>query len=76
MKNEFENKVNTFIKSEAVNSTKPLNRYIHGVVFCDTAELFYLCGDYFNAGKYLDIGGPMLAASPYMTEKANELSQK
>lgn len=76
MKNEFENKVNSFVKSAAVNNNKPLNIFVSGMVFLDTAELFYLCGDMFNAGKNLDIGGPMLAASPYMTGKANELSQK
>ena len=54
----------------------PLSRFLKGYVFVNSAELFYLCGDLDNAAKYLDIGGPMLSASVFYTNKANELSEK
>jgi len=73
MKNEFENKLNQSTSAASVQ-TSPLTQYLRGCVFYDTAELFYLCGDYANAAKYLDIGGPMLAVCPTATQKANRLS--
>ncbi len=75
MKNEFENKFNQKTANTTVQQS-PLAGYIRGCVFCDTAELLYLCGDFANAAKYLDIGGPMLAVCPTATQKANMLSDK
>lgn len=72
MKNDFENQFNSTTGAEQQSSA--LSYFIRGSVFFETAELFYLCGDYANAAKYLDIGGPMLTASPYALEKANSLS--
>lgn len=68
---------NLFNSSEGASQQgTPLMKFIRGTVFCNTAELFYLCGDYISAAKYLDIGGPMLAVSPAATQQANKLSEK
>ena len=74
IKNEYENLFNS--TTGASQQGTPLSRFLKGAVFMETAELFYLCGDISNAAKYLDIGGPMLAASPAETENANKLSAK
>lgn len=74
IKNEYENLFNS--STGASQQGTPLNRLLKGTVFMETAELFYLCGDLESAGKYLDIGGPMLSASPYQTKIANKLSAK
>ncbi|MCI7766965.1 MAG: hypothetical protein MSJ26_03155 [Oscillospiraceae bacterium] len=74
IKNEYENLFNS--STGASQQGTPLNRFYKGAVFMETAELFYLCGDLESAGKYLDIGGPMLSASPAQTENANRLSAK
>lgn len=74
IKNEYENLFNS--SEGASQQGTPLNRFLKGAVFMETAELFYLCGDIDNAAKYLDIGGPMLSASPAETERANKLSAK
>lgn len=77
MKNEFENKLNKDLIDRNLSYNKTsINTFNKGLVFFGTAELFYLCGDFSNAAKYLDIGGPMLAMSNVQTEKANELSAK
>lgn len=74
LKNDFENQFN---KTVAANQQgTPLSRLIKGGVFFETAELFYLNGEYEKAGKYLDIGGPLLSGSPSETERANRLSEK
>lgn len=72
--NEYQNLFNS--STGAAQQGTPLNRLINGTVFMDSAELFYLCGDLDNAAKYIDIGGPMLSASPFLTGKANDLSEK
>ena len=74
IKNEYENLFNS--SEGASQQGTPLNRFLKGEVFMETAEFFYLCGDIDNAAKYLDIGGPMLSASPAETERANRLSAK
>lgn len=74
IKNEYENLFNSSTGA-SVQGT-PLSRFLKGCVFVNSAELFYLCGDLDNAAKYLDIGGPMLSASVFYTNKANELSEK
>lgn len=72
--NEYQNLFNS--TTGASQQGTPLNQIIRGLTFAETAELFYLCGDISNAVKYLDIGGPMLSASPAETENANKLSAK
>ncbi|MGN0638623.1 MAG: hypothetical protein ACI4J0_09660 [Huintestinicola sp.] len=72
--NEYQNLFNS--STGASQQGTPLSRIIRGATFAETAELFYLCGDLDNAAKYLDIGGPMLSASPAETEIANKLSAK
>ena len=72
--NEYQNLFNS--TTGASQQGTPLNQIIRGLTFAETAELFYLCGDISNAAKYLDIGGPMLSASPAETENANKLSAK
>lgn len=72
MKNDFENQLNSVTGTQP--QTTALSQFIRGSVFFETAELFYLCGDYDSAAKYLDIGGPMLTASKYTLERANRLS--
>lgn len=74
IKNEYDNLFNS--SEGASQQGTSLNRFLKGGVFMETAELFYLCGDIDNAAKYLDIGGPMLSASPAETERANKLSEK
>lgn len=74
IKNENENLFNS-TTGASVQGT-PLSRFLKGCVFMDSAELFYLCGDLENAAKYIDIGGPMLSASVFYTNKANDLSEK
>ncbi len=74
MQNDFMNQFNRTTGADQQGA--PLSRLIKGETFLKTAELFYLCGDYANAGKYLDIGGPMLAGSPSETARANKLSEK
>lgn len=74
MHNEYQNLFNS--STGASQQGTPLSRLLNGATFASTAELFYLCGDIDNAAKYLDIGGPMLSASPSETERANKLSAK
>lgn len=74
MKNSFENQFNRTAASD--EQSTPLSRILRGSVFFETAELYYLCGDYANAGKYLDIGGPLLNGCPQKTALANKLSDK
>lgn len=74
MKNEFDNLTMKTVTAQ-MGST-PLNTMITGQIFCETAELFFLCGDIGNAAKYIDIGGPMVTASPSALKKANKLSEK
>lgn len=73
MKNEYENKVNNDMRSA---EQAPLTRLTKGLELLETAELFYECGNYEYAAKTVDLGGPMVTASPFLTERANELSQK
>lgn len=72
MKNEYENRFNAV--SDNNSQPTPFQQFERGMVFFETAELFYLSGDCVSAAKYLDIGGPMIAANPAMLEKANRLS--
>lgn len=72
IQNEYQNLFNS--STGASQQGTPLDRFLKGAVFMETAELFYLCGDLENAAKYLDIGGPMLSASPHQTKIANKLS--
>lgn len=74
IKNEYENLFNSTTGASVQGA--PLSIFLKGCIFMDSAELFYLCGDLENAAKYLDIGGPMLSASVFYTNKANELSEK
>lgn len=76
MMNEFENKFNKDIASYASSAVNKNNiaLLVKGQIFYSTAELFYLNGDYSNAARYLDIGGPLLAMSPVDLQRANKLS--
>ena len=74
MMNDFANQTNQ--RTEARMQATPINRIIKGSIFCNTAELFFHCGDYANAAKYLDIGGPMVAECAGLLDEANKLSAK
>lgn len=76
MKNDIANIFENDARSSGVQQSDPMTAFNRGMIFWSTAELFYLCGDMENAGKYLDIGGPMLSASPLFIQKANRLSEK
>lgn len=76
MRNDFMNQFETTAKKASAQQTAPLNAFLRGIQFYRTAELYYLNGEYQNAAKSLDTGGPMLAASQYFLRKANELSAK
>lgn len=70
-KNEFDNKLQRDASAVPEN---PLRRFSRGSVFVATAKLFYLNGDYLNAAKNLDIGGPLTAVTPYLTSEVNKFS--
>lgn len=72
MLNDFHNRN----VSDSKSSPTPYLTFDNGIIMYETAELFYLCGDYKNAAYFLDTGGPMLSASAYETELANRLSAK
>jgi len=74
IRNKFENQFNSSIGASQQGT--PLSRLISGSVFCETAELYYLCGDLDSAAKYLDIGGPMVSGCKFALEEANKLSEK
>lgn len=76
IKNEYENISENDARKVGAAQTDPMTAFNRGMIFLSTAELFYLCGDVANAGKYLDIGGPMLSPSPFFLQRANELSGK
>lgn len=76
MKNEFENNVTRDNNSSGNAQNYPLAQFLRGTVFIDTAELYYLCGDLWEAGQSLDIGGPLVANCPFMLSRANDLSAK
>lgn len=76
IKNEYENIFENDARKVGAVQTDPMTAFNRGMIFLSTAELFYLCGDAANAGKYLDIGGPMLSPSPFFLQRANELSGK
>ncbi len=76
MKNEFENNVERDNRNSGNVLNHPLAQFLRGMVFINTAELYYLCGDLWEAGQSLDIGGPMVANCPFMLSRANDLSAK
>lgn len=76
MKNEFENNVTRDSNNSGNEQNYPLAQFTRGMVFIDTAELYYLCGDLWEAGQSLDTGGPMVANCPFMLSRANDLSAK
>ncbi|MGN0641603.1 MAG: hypothetical protein ACI4JJ_00525 [Huintestinicola sp.] len=39
-----------------------------------TAKIYIGLGDYENAAKYADMGGPLIAVTPYLTDYANGIS--
>lgn len=51
-----------------------LNQYVKGQRYYKTALCYYHCKDYQNAAKYLDMGGPLLTITPYLTNQVNQLS--
>ncbi|MDE7295404.1 MAG: hypothetical protein K2N72_13355, partial [Oscillospiraceae bacterium] len=72
----FENNVERDNNSSGNAQNYPLAQFTRGMVFISTAELYYLCGDLWEAGQSLDIGGPMVASCPFMLNRANALSAK
>ena len=76
MHNDFLNQFEKTTKRSGALQTAPLNRFLRGLNFLDTARLFYLNGEYQNAANSVDMGGPMLSESPYFLSKANDLSAK
>ncbi|MDE6593708.1 MAG: hypothetical protein K2K57_11690 [Oscillospiraceae bacterium] len=76
MRNEFENNIERDNRNSGSVLNHPLAQFSRGIVFINTAELYYLCGDLWEAGQSLDIGGPMVASCPFMLNRANTLSAK
>ncbi len=74
MKNDFENKISQTITADSQGT--PLSKFIKGMSYFESAELFCLNGDYKAASEALDAGGPLLAPSVSETNRANELSAK
>lgn len=51
-----------------------LNQYVKGQHYYRAALCYYYCKDYENAAKYLNMGGPLLTITPYLTNQVNQLS--
>ena len=65
-----------FESSEAgkQNSGTPMQKFLVGVRYLQTAEIYYRLGDLEQSAKYVDMGGPLLSPVPYMIGRANKLS--
>lgn len=51
-----------------------LRQYVTGERYYNTAYQYYLCGDFQNAEKYLQISAPLFGISPYRTNCLNQLA--
>ncbi len=74
MKNDFQNRFKKSTSQMANQTTTPFKQFLDGIVFLDTAELYYMCGDKESAARAVDTAGPLVAKSPYYLDRANRLS--
>ncbi|MBQ7989676.1 MAG: hypothetical protein IJ080_07900 [Oscillospiraceae bacterium] len=70
MMNDFKNRS----AKDIPQGQTPLQIFLRGMTFLDTAEAFYECGDYGAAAQAVDQAGPMVTPSPFFLDKANRLS--
>lgn len=76
MQNEFKNNMDGELRKSGQTQNYPLAQLIRGITFCTTADLYYRCGNLWEAGQTLDIGGPLVAGCPFILARANDLSAK
>ncbi|MBR4224582.1 MAG: hypothetical protein IKR73_07210 [Oscillospiraceae bacterium] len=74
MKNDFQNRFNKDVEKKLDDGGTPLKMFLRGMVFLDTAELFYMCGDFTSAAQAVDNAGPLLTRTPFYLDRANRLS--